>query len=163
MRRRLDPDTLPDHLDRLYRAALAMTRSGPDAEDLVQETYAKVLARPRFIRRGDDLAYLLRAMRNIHLNRRRSAERAAPETIIGDGPEPVDARTGTRPEDAAATGEVFAALEGLPEEMRAVLIAVDVMGLSYEEAAEALSVKKGTIMSRLYRAREKAADALGGA
>lgn len=161
MRRRLDPDTLPEHLDRLFRAALAMTRSAPDAEDLVQETYAKVLARPRFVRRGDDLPYLLRSMRNIHLNRRRSASRAAPEALIGDGPEPTDARTGRRPEEAVETAEVFTALAGLPEEMRAVLIAVDVVGLSYDEAAEALGVKKGTIMSRLYRAREKAAEALG--
>src|SRR5689334_19799437 len=51
MARRLDTATLGDHLDRLYRAAWALTGSREDAEDLVQDTYARVLARPRFLRR----------------------------------------------------------------------------------------------------------------
>ena len=61
MERTLDPARLGDHLDRLYRAAWALCGSREDAEDLVQETYARLLARPRWLRNEDDLGYLLRA------------------------------------------------------------------------------------------------------
>jgi RNA polymerase sigma-70 factor (ECF subfamily) len=59
-----------------------------------------------------------------------------------------------------ATREVFAVIAGLADEQRDVLVAVDVAGLTYEETAEALGVPLGTVMSRLYRARGKAAEAL---
>ena len=71
----LDPERLGDHLDRLYRAAWALTGSREDAEDLVQETYARVLSRPRLLRNEDDLGYLLRALRNTFLNERRTRSR----------------------------------------------------------------------------------------
>src|SRR6516164_3868203 len=75
MERALDPARLGDHIDRLYRAAWALCGSREDAEDLVQETYARVLARPRLLRNEDDLGYLLRALRNTFLNARRSEQR----------------------------------------------------------------------------------------
>ena len=68
----LDPERLGDHLDRLYRAAWALCGSREDAEDLVQETYARVLARPRLLRNDDDLGYLLRTLRNTFLNQKRT-------------------------------------------------------------------------------------------
>ena len=64
MERTLDPARLGDHLDRLYRAAWALCGSREDAEDLVQETFARLLARPRWLRNEDDIGYLLRALRN---------------------------------------------------------------------------------------------------
>jgi hypothetical protein len=51
----LDPEGLGDHVDRLYRAAWSLCGSREEAEDLVQDTYARVLARPRFLRNEDDL------------------------------------------------------------------------------------------------------------
>src|SRR5688500_12722684 len=75
MERTLDPARLGDHLDRLYRAAWALCGSREDAEDLVQETYARVLARPRLLRNDDDLGYLLRALRNTFLNQKRTERR----------------------------------------------------------------------------------------
>src|SRR5881227_2310262 len=81
--RALDPERLGDHLDRLYRAAWALCGSREDAEDLVQETYARVLARPRFLRGDDDLGYLLRVLRNTFVSQRRSA-RARPVYESGD-------------------------------------------------------------------------------
>src|SRR5580765_90666 len=75
MERTLDPARLGDHLDRLYRAAWALCGSRADAEDLVQETYARVLARPRVLRNEDDLGYLLRALRNTFLNQKRTESR----------------------------------------------------------------------------------------
>jgi RNA polymerase sigma-70 factor (ECF subfamily) len=75
MQRPLDPARLGDHLDRLYRAAWALCGSREDAEDLVQETYMRLLARPRLLRNEDDLGYLLRALRNTFLNQKRTESR----------------------------------------------------------------------------------------
>ena len=75
MERPLEPSRLGDHLDRLYRAAWALSGSREDAEDLVQETYARVLGRPRLLRNEDDLGYLLRALRNTFLNQKRAEGR----------------------------------------------------------------------------------------
>src|SRR3954470_13627511 len=71
--RLLDPDAAATHLDRLYRAAWALCGSREQAEDLVQDTYARLLARPRFLRSDDDLGYLLRVLRNFFASKRRSA------------------------------------------------------------------------------------------
>ncbi|MGH2842799.1 MAG: RNA polymerase sigma factor, partial [Solirubrobacteraceae bacterium] len=71
----LDPDTLGDHIDRLYRAAWGLCGSREQAEDLVQETFARVLSRPRLLRDADDLGYLLRALRNTFISGRRAAAR----------------------------------------------------------------------------------------
>src|ERR1051325_11047395 len=60
--RELDPNRLGDHIDRLYRAAWALTGSREDAEDLVQDTFAKILTRPRFLRGEEDLWCLLRPL-----------------------------------------------------------------------------------------------------
>src|SRR5437764_14240980 len=73
--RQLDPERLGDHFDRLYRAAWALCGSREDAEDLVQETYARVLARPRFLRREEDVGYLVRVLRNTFISSRRAAAR----------------------------------------------------------------------------------------
>src|ERR1700751_1782391 len=73
--RRLDPQALGDQIDRLYRAARALCGSREEAEDLVQETFASVLRRPRTLRADDDIGYLLRALRNTFLSTRRTASR----------------------------------------------------------------------------------------
>ncbi len=162
MDRTLDPDRLGDHLDRLYRAAWALCGSREDAEDLVQETYARVLGRPRLLRSEDDLGYLLRTLRNTFLTRRRTESRrlrpgALPEHI--DIPDP-KARD---PQAAVEAGELYAAIAALPDDFRDVLVAVDVTGLSYKEAAHALRIREGTVMSRLYRARQHVARTFEGA
>ena len=71
----LDPDRLSDHIDRLYRAAWALCGSRHEAEDLVQDTFLNVLKRPRLLRDGNEIGYLLRALRNTHANRYRAAAR----------------------------------------------------------------------------------------
>src|ERR1700753_1617824 len=71
----LDPQALGDHIDRLYRAAIALCGSREEAEDLVQETFARVLRRPRTLRADDDNGYLLRRVRNTFLSARRTAAR----------------------------------------------------------------------------------------
>lgn len=158
----LDPQRLGDHLDRLFRAAWALCGSREEAEDLVQETYARVLARPRLLHSDDDIGYLLRVLRNTHLNRLRSERRrpaipVAPEDLAAVG----DPRH-AGPEAGAEAQEVFAAIAALPGDFRDVLVAVDVVGLSYREAARAFRIPQGTVMSRLYRARQQVARALEG-
>lgn len=158
----LDPATLGDHLDRLYRAAWALCGSREEAEDLVQDTYARVLARPRLVR-GDDVFYLLRALRNTFFSQRRTAARR-PRTAEVDLESLVvaDLRGGSSdPARAVETGEIYAMIASLPDKYRDALIAVDVVGLSYQEAARALGVRTGTITSRLHRARQRVADRLG--
>ena len=160
--RALDPVRLGDHLDRLYRAAWALCGSREDAEDLVQETYARVLRRPRLLRHEDDLGYLLRALRNTFLNQKRAERR---RLQAGPLPEQLDlvADPHARAADAALTaGELYAAIAALPVDFRDVLVAVDVAGLSYKEAARALGIREGTVMSRLYRARQQIVRRLDG-
>jgi RNA polymerase sigma-70 factor, ECF subfamily len=154
--RRLDPKSIGQHLDLLYRAAWALCGSREDAEDLVQETYARVLARPRVIRE-DERAYLMRAMRNTFYSRLRTASRRPQQVATLDDVEPVDPRAGLRPERAAEIGEVMEAISELPEDFRLALVAVDVLGLSYGEAATALDTREATITTRLYRARQRIA------
>ena len=160
--RTLDPARLGDHLDRLYRAAWALCGSRQEAEDLVQETYARVLARPRLLRHEDDLGYLLRAMRNTFLNQRRTESR---RVRAGPLPEALDLVADPRarePQAALEASELYAAIASLPDDFRDVLVAVDVTGLSYKEAARALRIREGTVMSRLYRARQAVVRRLTG-
>ena len=158
----LDPAGLGDHFDRLYRAAWGLCGSREDAEDLVQDTYARVLARPRIVRGDDDIGYLLRVLRNTFISQRRTAaRRPQPASIPADELDMPDPRGGERPEEAAGARQVFAAISALPEDYRDALIAVDVVGLSYAEAARSLRVREGTLTSRLYRARAQVAKVLG--
>jgi RNA polymerase sigma-70 factor (ECF subfamily) len=155
MERPLDPARLGDHLDRLYRAAWALSGSRHDAEDLVQETYARVLARPRFLRNEDDLGYLLRALRNTFLNQRRTASRRLrPDPLPAELDLVADPHA-RQPQAALEAAELYAAIAALPGDFRDVLVAVDISGLSYREAARALRIREGTVMSRLYRARQQ--------
>ncbi|HWW90711.1 MAG TPA: RNA polymerase sigma factor [Solirubrobacteraceae bacterium] len=153
--RTLDPQSLSKHVDRLYRAAWALCGSREDAEDLVQETFARVLARPRVLQGDDELYYLMRVLRNTFLTSRRTAGRrpitvATLEDVAAADPSPVG-----RPEHALEMKEVYATIAALPEDFRLALVAVDVLGLSYREAARALRVREATITTRLFRARKQ--------
>ncbi len=155
MERTLDPARLGDHLDRLYRAAWAFCGSRADAEDLVQETYVRVLARPRLLRHEDDLGYLLRALRNTFLNQRRNESRRVRSDPLPDELDVIADPHAAQPHAVLEAAEVYAAVAELPDDFRDVLVAVDIAGLSYKEAARALRIREGTVMSRLYRARQQ--------
>ena len=152
----LDPQALVRHLDTLHRAAWALCGSREDAEDLVQELCARVLAKPRRVS-GDELAYLMRTLHNTFLTSRRTASRRPRADVEIELVAAADPRADRRPEEAAETHEVFAAIADLPGDFRLALIAVDVAGLSYGEAAELLGTREATIASRLFRAREQVA------
>jgi RNA polymerase sigma-70 factor (ECF subfamily) len=159
--RALDPARLGDHIDRLYRAAWALCGSREDAEDLVQETYARLLARPRRLRNEDDLGYLLRALRNTFLNQKRSERRRLRPGPLPDQLDLIADSHAQQPEERLESAQVFAAVAVLPGDFRDVLVAVDFAGLSYKEAARALRIREGTVMSRLYRARQQVVRAVG--
>lgn len=159
--RRLDPNHLGDHLDRLYRAAWALCGSREDAEDLVQETYARVLQKPRMLRSEEDLGYLLRVLRNTHFSRLRAAARRPRPDALPDELDRVEDPSARGPEAALQSAELYSLIAGLPDPFREALVAIDVVGLSYREAARALRVREATITTRLYRARQRLAHALG--
>ena len=152
--RRLEPMALPDHIDALYRAACAICGSRDDAEDLVQETFVRVLGRPRFVRRDRELGYLLRALRNTYYSwHRAAARRPATVTLTED-------QHGATLEPAFGAREITRAIASAPAPFRDAVIAVDVVGLSYKEAARALRTREATITSRLHRGRQHVARAL---
>jgi RNA polymerase sigma-70 factor, ECF subfamily len=158
--RTLDPQSLTQHVDRLYRAAWALCGSREDAEDLVQETFARVLSRTRVLHGDDELYYLMRVLRNTFLTSRRTASRrpvtvATLEDVVVADPKPM-----ARPDQALEVQEVFATIAELPEDFRLALVAVDVLGLSYREAARSLRVREATITTRLFRARKQVARRL---
>jgi RNA polymerase sigma-70 factor, ECF subfamily len=153
--RALDPQSLTRHTDRLYRAAWALCGSREDAEDLVQDTFARVLSKRRMLHGDDELAYLMRVLRNTFFTSRRTASRrpltsASLEDVVAADPQPT-----SQPERALEVRELYAAVAQLPEDFRLALVAVDILGLSYREAASALRTREATITTRLFRARRQ--------
>src|SRR5579864_511844 len=158
--RHLDPATLGDHIDRLYRTARSMCASPQDAEDLVQETFVRVLKKPRTLRSGNDLPYLLTVLRNTLISTHRTAARR-PQTINQPGTmELLEDPSLARPEAQIGAGDVYRAIAALPADFRDAVAAIDVAGLSYREAAVALHVREATITTRLHRGRQRIARAL---
>jgi RNA polymerase sigma-70 factor (ECF subfamily) len=159
--RTLDPQSLTQHVDRLYRAAWALCGSREDAEDLVQETFARVLSRPRVLQGDDELYYLMRVLRNTFLTSLRTASRRPVKgAVIEEDVVAADPRPTNRPEQAYEVQEVYATIAELPENFRLALVAVDVLGLSYKEASRALRVREATLTTRLFRARKQVAEQL---
>ena len=160
-RNRAFRDHVVPELEILYRVALRLTRNGHDAEDLVQDTLLRAY---RAIDRFDGRhprAWLLTILRNTNINRARKRrphlfddEDQALAAIPAHG---ADGREGAAEQalDGMVDETIVAALRALSGDHRAVVILVDVDGLSYMEAAEILEVPIGTIMSRLHRARRR--------
>ena len=150
----LEPDRLLDHIDALYRAACGLSGSRHDAEDLVQETFAQVLKRPRFVKRGHERGYLLRALRHTYYSRYRAAGRRPATVPLLD-----DVKS-SAPEARFDARQIMEAVASAPPVYRDAVIAVDVMGMSYKEAAHALRAREVTITTRLHRGRRHVAEAL---
>lgn len=144
----------------LYRVARSLTGHGADAEDLVQDTLIRAY---RAVARFDGRyprAWLLTILRHTHVNRGRARRpvllrdgEAVEATLENVGPAAPSAEDVVI--DATFEHAVSAALAALPAKHLQVVTLVDIHGLSYQEAADALGVPRGTIMSRLHRARAK--------
>jgi RNA polymerase sigma-70 factor, ECF subfamily len=154
--RALDPEALYRHIDQLYRAAWALCGSRHDAEDLVQETFLNILKRPRLLRDGSEIGYLLRALRNTYASRYRStAHRRRDRPLTED-----DALSGH--DGGFETRELMEAIASAPPAYRDAVVAVDLVGLSYREAADALGTRESTITTRVHRGRQHVVRALEG-
>ena len=149
---RLDPERLGDHVTRLYRAAYGLCGSREEAEDLVQDTFERILRRPRFLRHENDLGYLLQVLRNTWISRARG-RRVAVVPMDAEETNAIADPSGDTTTEWINTSAIYDALRLLSEPLREAVVAVDVVGLSYKDAARALGTKEGTIMSRLHRGR----------
>lgn len=159
-RRALDTRRLPDYRDRMFRAAYAMCGSREDAEDLVQEAYSQVLRRTRFLSHDDDLAYLLRVLRNTWHTTYRKRQRQPHTVLLDDSVDYIADPGGDPGVTVPEVRGLYALVWQLPDPLRDTVIAVDVLGLSYKQAARALRIRPGTVMSRLHRARSTLAQEL---
>ena len=148
-------------IPRLRRYAIALLRDRTAADDLVQDVVLRALDRLHLWRDGTNMrTWLFTIMHNLHANDRRRLSRTADN-------QPLDAYAlsrGTPPEQESAVelSQLSDAIAGLPEPQRQVLLLVGLEGFSYADAAEALDVPVGTVMSRLSRTREDLRRTLDG-
>jgi RNA polymerase sigma-70 factor (ECF subfamily) len=139
--------------------ARSFCREPAEADDLVQETLTKAIAKVHQFEPGTSMkSWLFTIMRNTFYNRIKIANREAPGQMDCASTRPVMEAT---QEWSARAREISQAINALPQQQREVLVLIGVLGVSYEEAAEVCGCAMGTVKSRLNRARERLLELLG--
>ena len=142
---------LVDLIPRLRRYARALVADRATADDLVQDTLERALAKLHLYRRGTDLrAWLFTVMHNVHVKPVRATR---PMDILEDEMPELAQRPAQG--DGLLVRDLERAIARLPADQRAVLLLVTLEEMSYEDVARTLAIPAGTVMSRLSRAREK--------
>lgn len=156
-------DIVAEHSARVYRLAYRLTGNRQDAEDLTQDVFVRVFRSLDRYEPGNFPGWLHRITTNLFLDRARRATRIRMDAFA-EGAEQRLESTEVRPEvavhDAGFDPDVEAALLSLPEEFRVAVVLCDVEGLSYEEIADVLGIKLGTVRSRIHRGRTQLRAAL---
>ena len=156
-------DVVRDHSARVYRLAYRLTGNTHDAEDLTQEVFVRVFRSLSSYSPGTFEGWLHRITTNLFLDMARRRQRIRFEGLGEEtaarirGAEPTPAQVF---DDRHFDGDVQAALKALPPEYRAAVILCDIEGLSYEEIADTLGIKLGTVRSRIHRGRAQLREAL---
>ncbi|MBB4039832.1 RNA polymerase sigma-70 factor (ECF subfamily) [Microvirga flocculans] len=152
-------DGIMASLPSLRSFAISLTRDVHRAEDLVQETILRAISRQESFEAGTNLqAWLFTILRNLFFSAHRKSQREVEDV---DGSHAAALITIPDQEDRIVVQDLEAALAKLPQEQREAILLVGAEGLSYEETAEALGVKVGTIKSRVNRARNRLAELMG--
>jgi RNA polymerase sigma-70 factor (ECF subfamily) len=149
--------------DQVYRVARHLAGSREEAEDLVQETYARAFRSWRQYQPGTNLrAWLLRILTNLNIDRGRSRQRQPQmqpleandyflyDRLAEDGDGPTDEE---KVVERLSQDDIVSALSAVPHDFRDVIVLVDIGDFSYQDAAQILDIPIGTVMSRLHRGR----------
>jgi RNA polymerase sigma-70 factor (ECF subfamily) len=145
-------DSIERHIADLRRYACALLGSAADADELVQETLVRALARQHFWTRIRDMrAYLFAILHNVHIDRLTRGHGRAAEVTLDEHQDGLTEPAGQLL--SLELRDVVRAVARLPFEQRAVLLLIALEGMSYQTAADVLDVPVGTVMSRLSRAR----------
>lgn len=151
--------------DQVYRVARRMVRTREEAEDLVQDTYARAFRSWQSYTPGTNLrAWLLRILTNLNLDRGRRVQRRPDETSLDEGDYYLANRMAEqageqlldqeRVVERLSQDSIVNALSDIPHDFRDVVVLVDIGEFSYADAAQILDIPIGTVMSRLHRGRK---------